>query len=56
MVSQFDKYPTQPVSPSADLAADIGTDSHKLQLMRASLFNDDIEDYETKSGTFESHI
>lgn len=52
LVSPFDKYSTQPASPSAELAADIGTDSHKLQLMRASLFNDDADDYETKSGNY----
>lgn len=49
-VSPFDKFPTQPASPSADLATDMGTDSHKLQLMRASLFNDDVDDFEIKSG------
>lgn len=34
-------------SPSASLAMDIGTDSHKLQLMKASFFADD--DYDGKS-------
>lgn len=34
-------------SPSASLAMDMGTDSHKLQLMKASFFADD--DYDGKS-------
>lgn len=34
-------------SPSASLAIDMGTDSHKLQLMKASFFADD--DYDGKS-------
>ncbi|KAJ6638700.1 Nuclear pore complex protein Nup98-Nup96 [Pseudolycoriella hygida] len=34
-------------SPSASLAMDLGTDSHKLQLMKASFFADD--DYDGKS-------
>lgn len=37
----------QAQSPSASLAIDIGTDSHKLQLMKASFFADD--DYDGKS-------
>lgn len=45
----YGSYPAQPTSPSTDLAIDMGTDSHKLQLMRASLFNDEADDYETKS-------
>lgn len=31
---------THPVSPSTELAMDMGTDSHKLQLMKASFFHD----------------
>lgn len=37
-----------PTSPSAHLAMDMGTDSHKLQLMKASFFVD--EDDDAKSG------
>lgn len=37
----------QAQSPSASLAMDMGTDSHKLQLMKASFFADD--DYDGKS-------
>lgn len=37
----------QAQSPSATLAMDMGTDSHKLQLMKASFFADD--DYDGKS-------
>lgn len=44
------EYPPQPTSPSADLALDMGTDSHKLQLMKASFFIDD--EYDGKSGKF----
>lgn len=40
----------QPTSPSAHLALDMGTDSHKLQLMKASFFVDDDED--GKSGMY----
>lgn len=39
-------YP--PTSPSAALALGLKTDSHKLQLMKASFFLDD--DYDGKSG------
>lgn len=53
--SQYGNYPAQPVSPSADLAIDMGTDSHKLQLMKASLFNDEADDYETKSISSEQY-
>lgn len=38
-----------PTSPSAALAMDMGTDSHKLQLMKASFFNMD-DDFDGKSG------
>lgn len=38
----------QPLSPSSAIAMDIGTDSHKLQLMKASFFVDD--DFDGKSG------
>lgn len=51
-ISPIDQYPPQPISPSTDLAMEMGTDSHKLQLMRASLFNDDVDDFETKSGIY----
>lgn len=37
----------QATSPSASLAMDMGTDSHKLQLMKASFFADD--EYDGKS-------
>lgn len=40
-----------PTSPSADLAMDMGTDSHKLQLMKASFFVDD--EFDGKSVTSE---
>lgn len=40
----------QPTSPSAHLAMEMGTDSHKLQLMKASFFVDDDDD--GKSGIF----
>lgn len=49
--NDFESVPREffPVSsPSAELAADMGTDSHKLQLMKASFFVDD--DYDAKSG------
>lgn len=36
------------ISPSAAIAMDIGTDSHKLQLMKASFFIDD--EFDGKSG------
>lgn len=36
------------LSPSAANAMDTGTDSHKLQLMKASFFVDD--DFDGKSG------
>lgn len=37
-------------SPTATLAMDMGTDAHKLQLMKASFFiNDDVDN---KSGKF----
>lgn len=52
-MSPFGQYPSQPTSPSADLAMDMGTDPTKVQVMRASFFNtidDDAEEYETKSG------
>lgn len=45
-LSLFDKTQQQQqhrpgaVSPTANLARDIGTDAHKLQLMKASLFSD----------------
>lgn len=38
----------QAVSPSAANAMDVGTDAHKLQLMKASFFIDD--DFDGKSG------
>lgn len=38
----------QPLSPSSAIAMDTGTDSHKLQLMKASFFVDD--DFDGKSG------
>lgn len=38
------------ISPTTVLAMDMGTDSHKLQLMKASFFMD--EDYDGKSGLF----
>lgn len=54
-MSSYGNYPTKPTSPSADLAIDMGTDSHKLQLMRASLFNDEADDCDAKSvGSFYS--
>lgn len=37
-------------SPSAEIAKSMNTDSHKLQLMKASLFID--EEYDNKSGEF----
>lgn len=40
----------QPTSPSAHLAMEMGTDSHKLQLMKASFFVED--DYDGRSGNF----
>lgn len=51
-MSPFGQYPSQPTSPSTDLAMDMGTDPTKVQVMRASFFNidDDAEEYETKSG------
>lgn len=36
-----DLHQTNPVSPTAALAKGVGTDSHKLQLMKASFFNDE---------------
>lgn len=39
---------TQPTSPSAELAMDMDANSHKIQLMKASLFVDD--DFDAKSG------
>lgn len=38
-------------SPTATLAKDMGTDAHKLQLMKASFFIDD--DLDNKSGLFQ---
>lgn len=38
----------EPASPSAELAMDMETNAHKIQLMKASLFVDD--DYDVKSG------
>lgn len=40
----FDLKKKQPTSPSAHLAMDMGTDSHKLQLMKASFFVEDDDD------------
>lgn len=40
-----------PTSPSAQLAMDMGTDSHKLQLMKASFFVDDDEDGKSGKST-----
>lgn len=42
-------YNKQPTSPSAAVAMDVGTDSHKLQLMKSSFF----DDYDNKSVTSE---
>lgn len=39
----------QPLSPSSMLAMDMGADSHKLQLMKASFFVDD-DAFDGKSG------
>lgn len=39
----------QTTSPSAAVAMDVGTDSHKLQLMKSSFF----DDYDNKSVTSE---
>lgn len=39
-----------PTSPSAEIAMSMNTNSHKLQLMKASLFVD--EEYDNKSGEF----
>lgn len=36
-----DSHQTNPVSPVAALAKGVGTDSRKLQLMKASLYNDE---------------
>lgn len=54
-MSPYGNYSQQPGSPSADLAIDMGTDSHKLQLMRAALFNDEMDEYETKSMNSEHY-
>lgn len=46
--------PGQAMSPSTDLAMDMGADPTKVQVMRASFFNtmdDDADEYESKSGT-----
>lgn len=51
-MSSYENYPTQPASPSAELAIEMGTDSHKLQLMRASLFNDEADDCDAKSVSY----
>lgn len=39
-----------PTSPSAEIAMSMNTNSHKLQLMKASLFVD--EEYDNKSGEY----
>lgn len=49
----YGQYPGQAMSPSTDLAMDMGTDPTKVQVMRASFFNtidDDADEYESKSG------
>lgn len=40
-----------PTSPSAEIAISMNTNSHKLQLMKASLFVD--EEYDNRSGEFQ---
>lgn len=53
------QYPIQPTSPSADLAMEMGTDPTKVQVMRASFFgiiDDDVDEFESKSGTHSQHI
>lgn len=43
-------YGYRAVSPTAALLMDMGADSHKLQLMKASFFVDD--EYDGKSGKY----
>lgn len=52
-------FPSQPQSPSTDLAMDMGTDPTKVQVMRASFFgtiDDDVDDYDSKSGKISCHL
>lgn len=52
-MTPYGQYPGQAMSPSTDLAMDMGTDPTKVQVMRASFFNtidDDADEYESKSG------
>lgn len=48
--ANFEQPKTALTSPTAMFAKELGTDSHKLQLMKASFFNDD--DTDNKSGNF----
>lgn len=53
LMAPYGKYQGQPMSPSTDLAIEMGTDPTKVQVMRASFFNtidDDVDEYESKSG------
>lgn len=58
-MTPYGQYPGQAMSPSTDLAMDMGTDPTKVQVMRASFFNaidDDADEYESKSGMKKIHF